>query len=203
MYMYPTPPPYSAYAFGERRETKKKLPKSTHQGVIVGFRYWKLNTSGLQPIVHGTSWKVGVNKAECPYCASLGMFTTTVEPPRVDHSPDANCTCGFHLRSVPDPVDLGHAYADKNHVVLGACLAWGRILMHGTAGCRAEYARPVLLAYDPAWTRAKQRLVQGLAEDYDCRAVPVSYPDVEAGVCEPLLVAAREYGRLMSEMEIT
>jgi hypothetical protein len=191
----------------EKPKRKKKIPKSTHNGLLVGFRYWRINDYQLAAINLGHIWKPGEHTAECRatdrlisglYFTMLGTKDTTNEP---DHQvPNPDCTCGIHLRSVPDPVDLSHSHVSKDDAILGACLAWGRILMHGTAGARVQHARPILLAYDPTWTKAKQGVVKGLAQDYDCRTVPVSYPDVERGVCDELLQAAREYGKLMGEM---
>jgi hypothetical protein len=175
----------------EKPKRKKKIPKSTHNGLLVGFRYWRINDYQLAAINLGHIWKPGEHTAECRatdrlisglYFTMLGTKDTTNEP---DHQvPNPDCTCGIHLRSVPDPVDLSHSHVSKDDAILGACLAWG----------------PILLAYDPTWTKAKQGVVKGLAQDYDCRTVPVSYPDVERGVCDELLQAAREYGKLMGEM---
>lgn len=166
-------------------QKRPKLRKSKHAGLIIGFRYWDVSAFTLGPLgVTMNPWTRGPNEARCYYGHGHKV-------------PNKNCECGLYLRAEPTPADAG------DHSILGACLAWGRILMHGTAGARVQHARPILLAYDPAWTKAKQGVVKGLAQDYDCRTVPVSYPDVERGVCDELLQAAREYGKLMGEMETT
>ena len=202
--------PMLYFTTGEKFITKKReLPKTAHTGLLVGFRYWLATNYKLAPIIAWQPWESGVNTAKCnahtlmlkAHMLSITTANTTNTPTADDHTPDANCTCGIHLRAVPDPIDLSHAGVNKDTAILGACLAWGRILMHGTAGARVQHARPILLAYDPSWTKAKQGVVKGLAQDYDCRTMPVSYPDVERGVCDELLQAAREYGKLMGEME--
>jgi hypothetical protein len=169
----------------------RDLPKSDQQGLLIGFRYWTIREWKLGPIASSFatySWMRGPNTATCLR--------------HTDHiAPASNCHCGFNLRAEPSALTSDLNAQTASDVILGACLAWGRILMHGTAGARVQHARPILLAYDPTWTKAKQGVVKGLAQDYDCRTVPVSYPDVERGVCDELLQAAREYGKLMGEME--
>jgi hypothetical protein len=169
-----------------------KLPSSSEEGLIVGFRQWLALDDKLISITGEISgpfkqsiWKVGVNEAECRYYSNYTIG---------DHkSPQAECYCGYYFFNQPVWCNL---FADN--FVIGACLCWGKTIRH-QEGFRAEYARPILLVGNPAQDNYEQ--IKKLAKAYDCRVVNVTNEDVCYSLVEkrpsPLEIAAREYGRVI------
>lgn len=101
---------------------------------MLGFRFWKLEGYRLHSVTAAAHWTIGLNVAEC---LLLGSPVASAR----HEAPSPDCACGLY--SFHDPPDT--VLADH---VSGAVLAWGRIEVHG-GGFRAQYAEPVVLAYDP------------------------------------------------------
>jgi hypothetical protein len=130
----------------------------------------------------GGHWTPGVNHAECrrsayeysalvpnTWAASTGL--NRVQPSRSAHAaPHHRCHCGLYAWH--DPARLPGASGFAAEYVYGAILAWGRIEVHGD-GLRAEYAEPVLLAYDESQSYKHVRRVQAIGSELGLPVVEV------------------------------
>lgn len=109
---------------------------------VVGYRAWRVDTVQhlgrvAEPILHATGvdyhWTPGKNVASC-----YGGLIDGSHP-----SPLFECHCGFWVFSDLDRLE---GYIQAIHYdVVGAVMGWGRVIQHGEAGWRAQYARPLAL----------------------------------------------------------
>jgi hypothetical protein len=108
---------------------------------VIGYRQWTLTTDWepevgrprIGSIGMATVWEPGVNTATCTFSDNCQLTGLAV--------PDPMCQCGFYAWSSLHP-----DAEDANDSVIGAVLAWGRVLHHGSSfalaeGFRAQYVR--------------------------------------------------------------
>lgn len=119
----------AAMAAAAREWTERAPDLMDH---VVGYRAWNLDGSRIKPIGMGEDvWEGGKEvRATCTHG-------------HMHIAPDPDCECGLYAWHSFEQV-RGGARGDQ---VFGAVQAWGHIEVHGT-GFRAEYMRPVMLAYD-------------------------------------------------------
>lgn len=127
----------------------RRLPEDKHQLPVVGWRSWRLRPTP-EGVVLGSlfgveGWEVGVTQARCRRCPPWLTYQHQV--------PDGSCQCGLYAYSRPYEAvrhaerHLATVAADCRQLmpVVGAVLAWGRVIQHGGLGWRAEHARPIAL----------------------------------------------------------
>ena len=126
------------------------LPAASRALPVVGWRNWRLRRDAEGVILASQfgseRWEVGPTHASCRNC-----------PPWIPASyhpvPSVSCQCGLYAFSTAAeairraqrqtaPVFAGCGHAPP---VVGAVVAWGRVVEHGRQGWRAEYARPIAL----------------------------------------------------------
>lgn len=157
---------------------------------VVGFRVWQAHEGLLYPAGNTVNRYNGPltrawRREEVAECQPVGRGLPC------GSAPNEACTCGLH--GMPRPQDAEFRSQDKRWVeierranaswprpfVLGAIVAWGRVVLH-RKGFRAERARPIaLLRRDPH--------TDALAQHY--RVPLVDTPD-------ELVAVATEYGDL-------
>lgn len=140
------------------------------------------------PTLLGSSqqhWHAGVNRARCHvnlHWSPFGGLSGKPTPPPAPHLPPGS-ECGCGLYGLHD----GEAFISKGYnsaSILGAISAWGRMEVHKD-GFRAEFARVIMLAYDPAHGIAIERRVRKTAEVLNVPCVPI----------DELPMAALEYAQ--------
>lgn len=96
------------------------------------------------------------------------------------HAPGKACSCGLYALHEAD--SLVRAGGNR-HEALGAVVAWGQIEVH-PHGFRAQYAQPVVLAYDEGAGPDSVERIFRIADKYGIRAVAL----------DDLGEAAKEFG---------
>lgn len=130
----------------------------TRTGKALGFRSWKLEGYNLfSANEHFGGWKVGSpTEATCKggrhsilarYAAHRGMPLPPIEETEAEThaAPDPACHCGLYALHAPEFMSRWHQ--GEPLMVHGAVLGWGRLEVHHE-GWRAQYAQPVMLAFD-------------------------------------------------------
>ena len=98
---------------------------------VLGYRAWRLDSSGLRSVAAEVHWSRRTLVADCPHGGRHG-----------DHAvPVARCRCGIYALHEPEPRLL---FPDR--LVWGAVALDGRVLLYGN-GLRAERATVLVLAY--------------------------------------------------------
>lgn len=122
--------------------------------------------------------------------SAAGAQTTWIEPGPVQflceaghQQPVPRCRCGLYAWLSLDQLD--HRLAKQD--VVGAVIAWGHIVIHGTEGFRAEWMRIVALSPAPPYgtRRAGGKWAQIAANRYGVPCVPL----------DRLEQVGREFGR--------
>jgi hypothetical protein len=164
----------------------ERLPDAKLDGEVVGYRTWSLDGHKLGSRNRGTyRWTLGVNKAQClasrhtavlrashPVLGEPAWAGTVPEaiPPDTGHkAPHPDCGCGLY--AVYDLAQADRFTADGDQVY-GAVVAWGAIEAHWD-GFRAEYAKPVVLAYHPDQPYRHVQIVKALAGEFGLPLVEV------------------------------
>lgn len=133
------------------------------QGEVVGFRTWHIDDElRLSPRSVGEPWTAGVNEAKC--YRDLGH-----------RAPSTKCECGLYAFHEPEARPTATIYAWGQTAlsdVPGVVLAWGNLDVHH-AGFRAEFAQPLLLGYEEAWSRLRRETVRTVAREYHMELAPV------------------------------
>jgi hypothetical protein len=129
---------------------------------VLGYRAWRLDSSGLVSVAAQVRWSRRTLVAECPQGGGHG-----------DHAaPVAHCRCGIYALHEPEPRLLF-----RDRFIWGAVALDGRVLLYRN-GLRAERATVLVLAYagdepQPGLARAAGAL--------DVELVPVSALIAAAG----------------------
>jgi hypothetical protein len=97
--------------------------------------------------------------------------------PPAHAAPDPKCRCGLYAWHDAGRLPDASGYAAE--YVYGAILAWGRIEVHGD-GLRAEYAEPVVLAYDETQSYRHVRRVQAIGSELGLPVVEIEQLDEAA-----------------------
>jgi hypothetical protein len=119
---------------------------------IIGYRAWAPQAEPLRlmGVVKAVEWDPGDVVATCkvPGAHKLG---------RSHSAPAIDCACGLHAYYTLEQVELDAGLPRGESLyggltprplrILGAVVGWGRMVMC-VDGWRAEYARPVALAYE-------------------------------------------------------
>lgn len=134
-------------------------------GKALGFRSWKLEGYKLLSANPGYGdWKIGEpTEATCRTSgvgltlaqAQHAIFNFAKTPnqirqeagmPETGHeAPHPDCQCGLYALHAPEFMSRWHS--GEPLMVHGAVLGWGRMEVHAE-GWRAQYAQPVMLAFD-------------------------------------------------------
>lgn len=161
-------------------------------GEVIGYRFWSLQEHELRSGNAGLGrWKLGEpNKAECYRTRYQNMWhgsrsrlgpdiaaAEQIGPDNAHQAPHPSCECGLY--AVYEIQDAGRFYAAGTRV-WGAVKAWGRMEAHA-AGFRAEYAQPVLLAYDPDQPYRQVTQVMAIASEFEIPVVPLDDLEDAAG----------------------
>ena len=102
---------------------------------VIGWREWDYDAASGYLVAlnrHFGAWRPGQNTAVCR-APSVGIH----------RSPDAACSCGFHLRYGLAATDGLESALEGT--VIGAVRCWGRIIEHPPQGFRAEHVEIVAL----------------------------------------------------------
>ena len=140
--------------FQPRDESHQPTPepvKCQRDTPAIGFRAWQVRLdrkangqeyAGLQGANQGKPWP-GRHKA-------TAVCTTVIGQEYADHvSPVRGCGCGLYAYHEPDGApEYMHNYTDSPDTVMGAVIAWGRIIEYEN-GFRAQYARPIAISAPP------------------------------------------------------
>jgi hypothetical protein len=104
---------------------------------VIGYRSWKLDDWVLSPVVYGSPWRPGVNRAQCKAHPDWWLDPDDTERAPHGHSaPHEHCRCGLHAyHDLPERTQGS---------VIGAVAAWGDLQVHHN-GFRAECAQIVAL----------------------------------------------------------
>jgi hypothetical protein len=137
---------------------------------LIGFRVWKLLRGALHSPFQTAVWRPGKNMAACAY-------GTGALPPSCHHH------CGLY------------AYASMDEIppslwgqgVIGAITMWGTVELH-SQGMRAQYAEPVLLAYNRYSTPQHRLRLEQTARGYGIDVVS----------CASLEEQAQAFGRQLA-----
>lgn len=111
---------------------------------IIGFRKWVYAGGRLHPWGNGEDVWNGAHEVRATCASKLGGFK--------DHSaPGQDCHCGFNAFHEPPHEgtylrSIRNLHSPVRECVIGAMVCRGAVEVH-TQGFRAEYARPVLLAW--------------------------------------------------------
>ena len=158
-----------------------------------GFRAWTLDGYRLRSAnPAGGFWTAGVNKAECrrsaydrvaplPPLWPVAAGGEGRQGRSVHQAPHPGCRCGLYAWHRAS--DLGRFPVHGDELVYGVVLSWGRIEVHPD-GLRAQYAEPVVLAFDEGQSYRHVRHVQAISSE-------LGIPTVEL---EDLDETARAYG---------
>lgn len=164
---------------------------------VIGYRGWYLESGKLRSYNGSFGyWHLGENEAEClweKFHTGIGIWGMHAlyagpnprrRPPPEAHDPPGPslaCECGYYAFHSFDKVP---GYGNVWGVVLGR----GRLAVHSD-GWRAQYVKPVVLAYAPHQSVEQVNQLQAIAGEWD---VPVVQRD-------QLEVVAREYGDSVPE----
>ena len=135
---------------------------------LIGFRDWRVRVEPLRltGVIHAVGWPLDDVVATCRVVEGLHSWDALHGAPRAD------CTCGLYgrheLAEVPKAIPLAHHIYGVR--VIGAVVGWGRMVIH-ERGWRAEFAKPVALAYGPSDLR---RITADLADEYGIPVVAAS-----------------------------
>jgi hypothetical protein len=159
---------------------------------IIGYRAWAPQAEPLRlmGVVKAVEWELGDVVATCkdPAADRVG---------RTHSAPATDCACGLHAYYTLEQVEMDAGLPRGESIyggltprplrVLGAVIGWGRMVMC-VDGWRAQYARPVALAYDersaplggqigneygvPVVAREK---LERVAQEFGERYVPTGY----------------------------
>lgn len=153
---------------------------------ILGYRAWVrgggANGLSLESVYKPARWPLrGPLEAEC-LRSPRGMDPTRYarHGPRIPHE---GCGCGIYGLFIPTATQVSRQVAASRlreamlsnftdlpgHYILGVAAGWGRVVL-GTAGWRAEMARPVCLFHPPPASPIADDEVRQIAAAYE---VPV------------------------------
>lgn len=115
---------------------------------VVGWRTWRARPAAGGAVLEGVhtraGWESGTTHAGCRQCPS---WMENLHP-----VPCASCQCGLYAFSSPDDAlrfldtpQEAPGGGEREQLVAGAVIAWGRVVQHGGEGWRAQHARPVAL----------------------------------------------------------
>lgn len=175
-------------------------PTSTtmdHNGVVVQSgppTYYLVNGERVPALLGNQSqWHSGVNRARCR--ATYNWYPSSFRspapppPPAPHRAPGADCGCGLY--GLHDGEMLIAKGTNGPADILGAISAWGRLEVHAD-GFRAEYARILMLAYDPAQGIAVEHRVRKTAETFGVPCVSIDdLPSAALELAQPIPVALR------------
>jgi hypothetical protein len=146
---------------------------------VLGWRIWNLRDGHLESWAVNYRWEPGENTATClapnrPPCGS---------------SPGRRCQCGFWgVWSPKQCLSRASAPAEPPWHVIGLCMGWGTVALHGREGFRAERAAVRCLFKDRPWGRSPGPGVPQPVRRWWRRALglpaPLEPPRHE-GRCEP------------------
>lgn len=150
-------------------------------GAVLGYRAWKLDGHALRSFTMRDRWDAEPKRAVCQY----GTFRVQGDlPPTTSEgvvagdeahpAPHPECMCGLYAAHCAPP-ELG-AYE-----VHGAVLAWGEIEVHPT-GFRAEWAKPVVLAYASSQPYEHVTRLQAIAGELNLPCVELDQLEQTASV---------------------
>ena len=146
---------------------------------VLAFRAWNISQGRLTATGVNTFWPAGPQTARCV----KSDYYSTDEP--CEHAPGAKCDCGIYALHAPDSRWWA---ANTSKWTCGATLSWGRMEVHH-GGIRAEFAEPVLLAWDELRGPKHVKHVLKVAEYYCVPTCPL----------DELEQRAKEFGAVMPE----
>ncbi len=123
---------------------------------VVGYRQWRLDSSGLRSMLCDEPWREATLTARCRARTHLGEAA----------APSNVCSCGVYAWYRPCPRTASAGSAD---LVSGAVVLWGHVELHAV-GMRGQFCRVVALAL-PLSRGRKRNGVREVAERLGVPAV--------------------------------